>query len=676
MNPLLENWDTPFNVPPFKAIKSEHFEPAVRITIEEARREINGITDSVEEPSFSNTIESLESSGRGLGRISAVLFNLNSAETTPELQKTAQEVSPLLTRFSNDITLNPRLFEKVRKVYESRASLNLSTEQERLVKDKYRDFINGGAGLDEEKKERFRMISEQLAKLALQFEENVLAETNHYQLHLTEAEDLSGLPEGIIEAAAAEAKKRKRKGWIFTLQFPSYVPFMQYADRRDLREKMFRAYSGRAFRGNKRDNRDIVRQIVNLRLEKARLLGRANYAEYALEESMAKSPEKVIRFLKELYGAARPYALQDRKEVQNFAASSGFSDKLERWDWAYFSEKLKMKKLNIDDELLRPYFRLDSAQAAIFSLATRLYGIRFHERTDIPVYNSEVRTFELTDESEKHLALLMVDFHPREGKSSGAWMTAYREQAVINGQDRRPVISIVMNFSRPTATRPALITHNELTTFLHEFGHALHGMMSRCTYETLSGTSVTRDFVELPSQLMENWAYEKEWLDSWATHYKTGSRIPAHLFAKIKKSLTFNEGYACNRQISFGMLDMAYHTLTDELKTDIPGFEREAMEPTELFDHIEGANMSCSFGHLFSGGYAAGYYGYKWAEVLDADAFSLFIQKGLTDRETAKSFRENILERGGTDEPMKLYKNFRGREPGMEALLKRSGFKK
>lgn len=673
-NPLLAKWNTPFKLPPFEQIKPQHFSEAIKKSIENARDEINEITGSPEPPSFQNTIEALDKAGIRLSEVSSLLFNLNSAETNKELQAVAHEVSPLLSAFSDDISLNTPLFNRIRDIYEKPSSPDLDEEQRILLKKTYLNFLKGGAGLEEASRERFRKINEELSSLSLKFEENVLEETNAFFLHLTDENDLEGLPEGIIEAASEEASASGRDGWIFTLHYPSYIPFMQYSARRELREKMFRAYSSRAYGKEKNDNREIVRKMISLRREKARMLNYSTYAEYVLGERMLDSPGKVLEFLENLHGASREYALRDRDELSDYATASGHKEGLESWDWAYFSEKLKKSRFDIDDETLRPYFELDEVEKAIFKLASDLYGLRFSERKDLPRYHPDVRSFIVSDMEENHLAVLYLDYHPRKGKSGGAWMTVYRDQYHHAGKDIRPVISLVTNFSKASSTRPALITHNELTTFLHEFGHALHGILSKCRYRSLSGTGVARDFVELPSQLMENWAYEKEWLDSWARHYKTGEKIPADLILKIKESMTFNEGYACNRQLGLAFLDMAWHTLEKDPDNDIDHFEKEAMKKTELLPRVEGSNISCSFGHLFSGGYAAGYYGYKWSEVLDADAFSLFSEKGIFDRATADAFRENILEKGGSAEPGELYRRFRGREPSIEAFLKRSGF--
>ncbi len=675
MNPLLKEWTTPFNTPPFNIIEIVHFIPAVEESIKSAGEKIKEIAGNPELPDFENTIAAMDRTGRKLGEITAILFNLNSAETSKELQESARIVSPMLARFSNDITLNEKLFSRVKSVYDSRESAGLTTEQKLLVEKDYRNFILGGAGLDENKKQRFRQISEELSRLSVTFEENILEETNSFELHITDKNDIAGLPEGTVEMAAMEAEKRKKEGWVFTLHFPSYIPFMQYAEKRELREKMLKAYTSRAFHGNKNDNRKLVYDIVSLRLELSEILGFSNYAELILGDRMADTTEKVESFLNELHEASKKAALRDFETLNKFAAENGHNDKLERWDWAYYSEKLRKLKYDIDDEVLKPYFVLENAEKAIFNLASTLYGIRFIKNEKIPVYNEEVKTWEVLDKDDTLLAILYMDYFPRPGKSNGAWMTCYREQSSDAEKDIRPLVSIVANFTRPTLTKPSLLTFNEVTTFLHEFGHALHGMLTKCTYQTLSGTSVARDFVELPSQFMENYAFEKEWLSTWAIHYITGEKIPDTIIDKIKESSTFNEGYACNRQTGFSFLDMAWHTLRAPVKDDIVTFESSALQKTELFPPIEGSNMSVSFSHIFGGGYAAGYYGYKWAEVLDADAFKYFTETGIFNSKTASAFRKNILEKGGTDKPMNLYVSFRGKEPTIDAFLERSGFK-
>ena len=675
INPLLQEWKTPFGTPPFQIIDIVHFKPAIEETIKNAAKEINIIAENNEPPDFENTIASLDRVGERLGDVTAILFNLNSAETNKDLQAVVQEISPLLTRFSNDITLNAKLFARVKSVFDSKDSAGYNTGQIMLLEKNYRNFILGGAGLIEQKKLRFREISEELSRLSVRFEENVLADTNSFELHITDKNDLAGLPEGLIEMAAMEAKERKKEGWIFTLHFPSYVPFMKYSSVRELREKMFKAYSSRSFHNDGNDNQKLAFSIANLRLEIAEILGFGNFAELTLGDRMADTTSKVESFLAELHSASSPAAHRDYEAVARFASENGHNGALERWDWAYFSEKLQKAKFDIDDEVLKPYFVLENAERAVFELATSLYGIKFNPNHEIPVYHPEVKTWEVYDYDGVFLAILYIDYFPRPGKNGGAWMTSFREQRSDSGKDIRPFISIVANFTRPTGTRPSLLSFNEVTTFLHEFGHSLHGMLTKCKYESLSGTSVARDFVELPSQFMQNYAFEKDWLSTWSHHYKTGEIIPDALIEKIKASSTFNEGYACNRQLGFGFLDMAWHTITAPVNHNITEFESSAMAKTELFPPVEGSNMSVSFTHIFGGGYAAGYYGYKWAEVLDADAFSLFKERGIFDRETAASFRKNILEKGGTEKPMNLYIKFRGKEPSIDAFLIRSGLK-
>jgi len=675
VNPLLEQWNTPYETPPFHLIELKHYKPAIEESITSAKIEILRIAENHDPPTFENTVAALDHCGEKLGQISAILFNLNSAETSRELQATAQEISPLLTRFSNDITLNNKLFSRLKVIYDSKDLLNLSREQLMLLELKYRGFVLGGAALDEKLRKRFREISEELSKLTLLFEENVLEDTNAFELHITETEDLAGLPEDIVEMAAMEAEKRRKKGWIFTLKYPSYVPFMQYSVSRDLREKMARAYSSRAFHNDIRDNRSLVSRIVNLRLETAKMIGFSNYAEMVLGDRMAENPAKVTSFIDELYAASYNAALRDYQTVADYASQTGHTDKIERWDWAFFSEKLKKSRFNIDDETLKPYFRLDKVTDAIFTLAARLYGLKFKANDRIPVYHHEVISREVYNERDQLMAILYLDFHPRQGKNGGAWMTNYREQKTEKNIRTIPLISIVSNFARPTETKPSLLTFNELTTFLHEFGHALHGILSNCTYESIAGTNVARDFVELPSQFMENWAFEQEWLDTFAVHYKTGEKIPGDLIQKIKDASAFNEGYACLRQLGFAYLDMAWHSITEPFTSEVNDFEVPALLKTELFPRFENFNISCSFTHLFGGGYAAGYYGYKWAEVLDADAFQFFKESGLFKKEVADSFRKNILEAGGSDKPMNLYIKFRGKEPSMQAFLERSGLK-
>ena len=672
-NPLLSKWNTPFNAPPFDIIQPTHFKEAINKAIKQAENEIELIANNKNTPAFENTIVALERSGELLGKIAAILFNLNSAETSKEIQFAAMEASPAFTRFSNAVTLNPKLFERVKNIFENKTSLKLNSEQTALLEKKYKNFILGGAGLSDENKKRFMQITEELSTLGLKFDENLLEETNAWTLHITDKKSLDGLPESLVEMAAEEAKTKNVKGWIFTLHAPSYIPFMQFSSSRELREKMFMAYLSRCFNGNKFDNRDIVLKIVNLRIELAQILGFKNYAELALEDRMADSPEKVDNFLNDLYIASESGAKRDFNNVILHAKKLGHKGDIERWDWMYYSEKLRKSLYDFDDETLKPWFKLENVEKAIFSLASTLFGISFKLNNAIPVYHPEVKAYEVYDNDGVFLSLLYLDYHPRQGKSGGAWMTSYRDQKIIDDIDIRPFISIVTNFTRHTKTKPSLLSHNEMTTFLHEFGHALHGMLTKCNYESLSGTNVARDFVELPSQLMENYAFEAEWLQTWAVHYKTGEKLPAQYIKKIKEASIFNEGYAMFRQLGFGFLDMMWHTLTSQIKGDITTFDNSALKKTELFPKIPNTAISCSFSHIFGGGYAAGYYGYKWAEVLDADAFEYFSEKGIFDAETAASFRQNILEKGASEKPMELYIKFRGKEPSINPLLKRSG---
>jgi peptidyl-dipeptidase Dcp len=674
-NPLLQHWNTLYETPPFHLIEPAHFEPAVKQAIRAAKQEISVITENPETPSFRNSVAALENSGKQLARISSVLFNLNIAETTKELQGVAQEVTTSLTRFSNDVTLNRKLFTRIRAIYEDRYSLDLDTEQIILVEKRYISFLLGGASLENNKRKKYRIISEELSKLSLKFEENVLDETNAFQMHLTDPGDLAGLPSTVVEMASMIAKSLGMEGWVFTLHMPSYGPFMQYSDRRDLREKMFRAFNTRAFHNDEKDNRSLVKRITELRLELARMLGFNSYADVALTDRMAETPEKVCAFLEELFAFSHPAATRDYDDLKKFALECGHTSSLERWDWPYYSEKLKKIRYNIDDEILKPYLKLENVREAIFALASRLFGLRFVRNRMIPVYHHEVEVWEVFDLNDKFISVLYTDFHPRKGKAGGAWMTSYRDQWKDGERDVRPLISIVTNFSRPTESTPSLLTFNEFTTFLHEFGHALHGMLSDCTYESLSCTNVARDFVELPSQFMENFAFEPEWLDSWAAHYETGAKIPHEIIEMIRAASVFNEGYACNRQLGFGFLDMAWHTITSPVEKEISEFESEILSKSEILPAVENISASCSFTHLFSGGYAAGYYGYKWAEVLEADAFNYFKETSIFDKETAESFKKNILERGGSDKPSVLYRNFRGKEPTIDAFLERSGLR-
>ncbi|WP_281613755.1 M3 family metallopeptidase [Flammeovirga sp. SubArs3] len=674
-NPLLKPFNTPFGTAPFTEIKEEHFLPAFEQAIVEAKENIQKIESSTDAPTFDNTIVALEHCSDLLGKISSIFFNLNSAETNDEIQKIAQEVSPKLSGLRNDILLNEKLFDKVKAVYDQKEQLTLSTEDSKLLEKSYSDFALNGAALDTEKKEQLRNVDLELSKLSLTFGEHVLAATNAYEMVVDNEADLKGLPDAIKEAASMTAKEKGKEGkWVFTLQYPSYIPFMTYAENQSLREELFRAFGSRCFDGGDNDNQEIVQKLVRLRNEKAQLLGFENYADYVLEKRMAPSPQAVVDFLNDLQQKARPAAEKEVEDVIAYAKANG-AEEVQRWDWAFWSEKLKKERFDIDDEALKPYFKLENVLNGVFDVSNKLYGLNFKERTDIQKYHEDVMTYEVTDENGRLISVFYADFFPREGKRGGAWMTSFRGQSFVEGEEQRPHVSIVCNFTKPTETKPSLLTFNEVTTLFHEFGHALHGMLAEGKYESLTGTSVYWDFVELPSQVLENWCYERETLDLFAKHYETGEAIPQEMIDKIKASSTFLEGYQTLRQVSFGLLDMGYHRLADGVVDNVADFEKEAMDSTSLnaMAKVEGVNMSVAFSHIFQGGYAAGYYSYKWAEVLDADAFELFKEKGIFDKATADSFKENVLSRGGIEDPMVLYKRFRGQEPKVDALLRRAG---
>ncbi len=675
-NPLVKEWNTPFATPPFDLIKTEHYKPAMLYAIEQAKKEVNAIIVNRARPDFENTIVALERAGGLLNRVSGVFFNLNECMTSDALQQAYMEIIPALTAYGNDVSMNPLLFAKVKAVYDDRDNIPLTTEQRTLLDKTYKSFIRSGALLEGAAKEEFRKVSEELSTLTNQYQMNVLAEQNAFFLNITNKKDLAGLPDYVIAAAKEEAKARKQKGWTFTLQYPSFGPFMQYADNRDLREKMWRASSFVANNNNANDNKEIARKIANLRLRTAQLLGYSSYAEYALEERMASNPENVNKFLNDLFEASMPFAEREMKEIQDYANAHGFVGTIERWDFSYWSEKLKNEKYAMDPAMFKPYFKLENVKQGIFTLADKLYNIEFRENTKIQKYHPDVTVYEVYDKADgKFLAVLYMDFFPRDSKRSGAWMTSFREQYIDeNGNDVRPLIQLVCNFTKPTSKEPSLLTFDEVNTFLHEFGHCLHGIFASGTYSSVSGTSVYRDFVELPSQIMENFCTERDFLDLFAVHYKTGEKIPQELIDKLIASERYLAGYMSVRQLSFGILDMQWHTITEPYGGDVVALEKEAMAKTELMPVVPNSIMTTSFSHIFAGGYAAGYYGYKWAEVLDADAFSLFKEKGIFNREVSGSFRKNILSQGGKKHPMELYKAFRGHEPTNEALLRRSGF--
>ncbi len=677
-NPFFEKYTTPHGTVPFDKIKTEHYEPAIREGISRQAAEIDAIVNNPETPTFANTILAYEQSGELLDRVTTVFGNLRSAETNDDLQQIAQEMMPLLSEHSNNISLNESLFERIKAVYLQKDSLGLTPEQMKLLENAYDGFIRRGANLQGEAKEKYRELTRELSKLTLDFSENNLKETNNYQLALTDQSQLDGLPESAIEAAAETAREKGVNGWVFTLHAPSYIPFMTYADNRDLRRELYMAYNTKCTHNNEYNNLEIVKRIVNIHMEIAQLLGYDNYAEYTLKKRMAETSDAVYTLLNQLLDAYTPTARKEYEAVQELARKEQGDDfEIMPWDWSYYSNKLKDQQFNINEEMLRPYFELNKVKAGVFGLATRLYGITFHKNPDIPVYHKDVDAYEVMDKDGNFLAVLYTDFHPREGKRSGAWMTEFKGQWIEStGENSRPHVSVVMNFTKPTESKPALLTYDEVETFLHEFGHALHGMFANSTYQSLSGTNVYWDFVELPSQIMENFGIEKEFLHTFASHYQTGEPLPDELIRRLVDASNFNVAYACLRQVSFGLLDMAWYTRNTPFDGDVKEYERQAWSKTQILPMVPETCMSTQFSHIFAGGYSAGYYSYKWAEVLDADAFSLFKQKGIFNKDVADSFRSNILSKGGTEHPMILYKRFRGQEPTIDALLIRNGIKK
>lgn len=678
-NPLLQEFKTYLDTAPFSLIKEAHFEEAFEKSIEIARQEIDDITQNTQAPTFKNTIEALDASGDKLSRISSIFFNLNSAETNDEIQRIAREVSPKLSQFGNDITLNEALFKRVKTVYESKDQLDLNPEQVTLLDKKYKSFSRNGANLSEDKKSRLRAIDSELSQLTLKFGENLLAATNAYELHLVDDSRLAGLPESAKEAAAELAQSKDKQGYLFTLDYPSYVPLMTYADDRELRKELSMAFGSKAFK-DQHDNQENVLQIANLRYERAQLLGYKTHAHFVLEERMAMTPEKVMEFSNEILEKAKPAAQRDFAALQEFAIATSLKTELsepisslEKWDAAYYGEKLKKQLFELDDELLKPYFKLENVIDGAFKVAHRLFGLTFEKTDQIETYHKDVMTYEVKNEDGSLNSIFYADFFPRKGKRNGAWMTSFKSQYVENGTNERPHISNVCNFTKPTATKPSLLSFNEVTTLFHEFGHALHGMLANTEYRSLSGTSVFWDFVELPSQILENWCYEKEALEIFARHYETDEVIPLAYIEKIKAAANFQEGLQTLRQLSFGMLDMSWHGINPTAIKDVKAHERTLFEKTDLYPDVATSCMSTAFGHIFQGGYSAGYYSYKWAEVLDADAFELFQERGIFDKKTATSFKDHILSKGGTENPMLLYKRFRGSEPKINALLKRAG---
>ena len=674
-NPFMKESSLPFGAPEFDKIKTEHYLPAFEAGVAEGKAEIDAIVANQEEPTFENTIEAMEYAGQTLNKVAGIFFNLMEAHTNDEMQAIAEKVSPMLTEFSMYTSLNAPLFEKVKAVYEKKDSLGLDADQMKLLEDTYKGFVRSGANLSDEDKEVYSKLSTELSLATLQFSKNVLDATNAFTLHVTDSADLAGLPEYVKAMGAETAKEKELDGWAFTLAYPSFGPFMKYSENRDLRKQMWVAYNTRAV-GGEFDNNEVVKKIVDLKMQKIKLLGYETYADYALEERMAKDRKTVTDFINSLLVPSIPFAKKDVAEVQKYAKANGFTETLMPWDFSFWSERLQKEKYSLNEELLKPYFQLENCIDAVYGLATRLYGITFHELDNVPVYQEDVKVYEVKNADGSHLALLYADFFPRASKRGGAWMTEFRGQSIRNGVEYRPFINIVMNFTKPTADTPSLITHSELTTFLHEFGHALHGILAQGRYPSLTGTGVSRDFVELPSQIMENWAYEPEYLNTFAKHYQTGEAIPMELIDKIVAAKNYLAGYAQVRQLHFGLLDMAWHTL-DVLPTESTiEFEQKVLAPYLVIPSVPGCGSSNAFSHIFSGGYSAGYYSYKWAEVLEADAFSLFKEKGIFNTEVSNAFRKEILEKGGMEDEAVIYRNFRGHDPQPEALMEKLGLTK
>ena len=666
-NPLINQGQTPYGTPEFSKIKLEHYKPAFDYALAEARKEVDAIVNNTEEPTFENTIVAMERSGELLNHVSTIFFVLNGNETSDEMQALAIEIQPDLVAFSNDVNLNPQLWERVKAVYEQKENLGLNEEEAKLLENTYKGFVRNGANLSDEQKEQYRKISEELSGLSLHFEQNVLSATNAFSLNITDEAKVAELPAFVREAMAAEAKARGEEGWTVTLQQASMFPFLTYSSDRELKEQVWRASNSRCV-GGEFDNLKNVQRISELRLEMARLFGYQTYADFVLEERMAEKTPTVLSFLEELRSATIAYAKKDYKAVAAYAKKNGADYEIMPWDWAYWNEKYKVAKFSYNEEEVKPYFELENVKKGIFTLAERLYGIRFVENTAIDVYHPDVKAYDVLEENGDFLGVLYMDFFPRATKRGGAWMTAFREMKSVDGQEVRPFISLCGNFTKPTESTPSLLTFDEFETFLHEFGHCLHGLFAKGTYESLTGTNVYRDFVELPSQVLENWAIQPEFLDIVAVHYQTGEKMPAELRDKIIASKKYLAAYANIRQVSFGTIDMAYHTITEPIE-DVVAFERKASASTQVLPVVEGTHMGCSFSHIFSGGYAAGYYGYKWAEVLDADAFEKFKEMGIFSRECGNLFREEVLSKGGIRHPMELYVAFRGHEPETQALI-------
>lgn len=673
MNPLLENFNTPYNTAPYSKIENEHFKPAFEFAIEQAKKEVDAITANTESPTFKNTLEALDYSGGLLNTISKIFFNLNSAETSDEIQEIANEVSPLLAEFSNDIGLNQELFNRIKTVYKNITTLDLTPEQTTLLESSYKGFVRNGANLNDTDKETLRSIDKELSQTSLNFGQNVLAATNKYELQITDKNDLVGLPDGIIEAAKITAKQKEKDGWLFTLDFPSYYPFITYSSNRKLREEISKAYGSKNYKNDDLDNQKNVLKMVNLRYQRAQLLGYDSHSNFVLEEEMASNPKSVFNFLDNLLVKSKPVALKENQQLTDYANKLDGIDTLQGWDAAYYTEKLKQELFSLDDEKLKPYFKLENVVKGAFEVSSKLYGLNFQQIFDIDTWHKDVSTYKITYDNGDLAAIFYTDYHPRAGKRGGAWMTSLNSQYIKDGNNNRPHIINVCNFTKPTDTKPSLLTFNEVTTLFHEFGHALHGILANTNYPSLSGTNVFRDFVELPSQILENWCYEKEALELFAFHYETGEVIPMDLVEKIKESATYMEATKMLRQINFGLVDMAWHTANPNEINSVGEFEKQAAASTQIYPVVDETNFSTSFSHIFQGGYSSGYYSYKWAEVLEADAFEYFKENGIFNKEIGAKFKDNILSKGGSEHPMELYKKFRGQEPDNDALLKRAG---
>ena len=674
MNPFFETYTTPYQVPPFHLIKNEHFKPAILEGIKKQEVEINAIISNKEKPTFENTILAMENSGKLLSKVSTVFYNLNSANTNEEIQAIAKELAPRMSAHNDNINLNPELFKRVKAVWDNQANLNLNNEQSKILENLYKNFVRSGANLSEANKKRLREINAEMAVATLKYGQNILAETNSYELVISDKKDLAGLPNELIEAAASDAKSRGKEGkWVFTLSNSSVMPFLQYSSNRKLRKEIWNAYQLRANQNNDKDNKELAITIANLRGEKARLLGYDTHADYVLEKSMAKNPETATKLLMDLWAPALNMAKKEAADIKLMMEKDGIKGNVEPYDWRYYAEKIRKERFDLNEQEMKPYFSLDRTREGIFTVCKNLYGLEFTPLKEIPTYHEDVTAWEVTDSNKNHIGILYMDFHPRASKRGGAWMTSYRTQKMENGKRIAPVVSIVCNFTKPTENAPALLTFDEVSTFFHEFGHALHGLLSNVTYESLAGTNVPRDFVELPSQIMENWAAEPEVLKMYAKHYKTGEVIPDALIEKMQKAGTFDQGFATVEYLAAALLDMEYHTRKVVIKVDTETFEKEAMNKINLPSEIIPRYRSTYFNHIFAGGYSAGYYSYIWSGVLDTDAFEVFKLNGLFNKTNAESFKTNILEKGGTEEPMVLYKNFRGAAPSVEPLLRKRG---